>query len=458
MINRRDLLLLAAGSAAATRVSGAVSNRRPPLRRGASRAEEVRALRRFAEETHPRGREARDDRAWGKTWSQLESTADNLSDGAYFVETRRVLSWFEDGHTTVLPFEYLGKIPNAFASGPFGLQLPWKVRVFDDGAYVVAVTTSCSALLGSRVEQVGPLMSAAFMNALDESWPGNRAWTQNWAGLSFASVGQLEGLGVIGHGASLPVHLSGTGSPDRVSLRAVRTSTKLPLALSRSKSPPELWAAAAARRNYVKQLPEAQTIYVSMDEMDDLEEATFEKFSKEVIAAMQSSPEARLVLDLRRNGGGNNYLAEPLRKHIERSAFNEPGRLFVLVGPATFSAAQNFVNRLERETFAIFVGGPTGLSPNHYGDAKLFTGNASGLVAMVSTLPWFDSYPQDKRVWIMPDLPVAYTFEDWCSGRDPVLERALSYSRQHPIDEFADDRTFYFSRPSQKAAWKSFWV
>ena len=450
MIDRRELLGLAA-AAAASGTSAA------PARMGRSaagwfRASEVRALRKFAEATHPRGREARDDAEWQRRWTRLERDVNRLSDGAYFVQARRALAWFEDGHSTVLPYEYLGKVPSAFASGPFGLHLPWRVRLFDDGAYVVAAQDA--GLLGARIEQVGKLSSARLMRALDATWPGNRAWAHNWAGLVLASPAQLQGLGALTDArAPLPVRLSGS----QVLLHPTEDTAALS-EITRAKSPRELWAQEARRGNYVKMLPDQRVLYLSIDDMDDVEGATFEQLTREAFQAMESPAAERLVIDLRRNGGGNNFLGEPLRKHVEASRFNKPGRLFVMTGPATFSAAQNLANRLERETFAIFVGLPTGLSPNHYGDAKIFTGPVTGLTATVSTLPWFDSYPQDKREWIMPDLLVPATFADWRAGRDPVIDAALTEKFVGVPDDLSPDRVFYYARGSQKQDWKPFWA
>lgn len=457
MINRRELLALAASSAAgAASTAGAAPRLKANLK---SRASEIRALRLFAEATHPRGREARDDRAWQHQWATLERSADGLSDGAYFVRTRHALAWFEDGHTTILPFEYLGKLPAAFAAGAFGLHLPWKVKAFDDGVYVVKATAEHAASTGARVDQVGSLSSAAFIKAVDATWPGNRAWTQNWVPLAFASPGQLQGLGAFPDPtAPLQVALTRGNGAARAALRPSRGDLALSSEIVRTKTPQENWAVAAKRGNYVKLLPERRAIYVSNDDMDDEGGATFQRFTKEIFDAMQSAPADRLILDLRRNGGGDNFLGEPVRKHIERSSFNQPGRLFVLIGPQTFSAAQNFANRLERETYAIFVGTPTGLSPNHYGDANIFTGPATGLTAMVSTLPWFDSYPADTRVWIMPDLLVPATFADWRSGGDPALDAALTQIFVGAPDDVSPDRTFYYQRASQKQEWKPFWV
>ena len=88
------------------------------------------------------------------------------------------------------------------------------------------------------------------------------------------------------------------------------------------------------------------------------------------MAALGRPQVERLIIALRRNGGGDNMLAEPIRHRIQRSRFNRPGGIYVLIAPHTFSAAQNLAVRLERETFATFVGEPTSPPPNFFGDAE----------------------------------------------------------------------------------------
>ena len=92
------------------------------------------------------------------------------------------------------------------------------------------------------------------------------------------------------------------------------------------------------------------------------------------------------MIDLRRNGGGNNYLVQPLIHAVLKSSLDAPGRLFVITDRGTFSAAQNCATRLERETWALFVGEPTGGRPNHFGDAEAFPLPGSGHVLRCSTV------------------------------------------------------------------------
>lgn len=460
MWSRRALLLsfgsLVAGSSAIRAVASDAA---------ASRREEVDALRRFAEVTHPRGREARDDARWRESWATLAASADSLSDGAYLVTARRALGWFGDGHTTILPFEFVGGVPEPLRSGPFGLALPLSLRCFDDGIYVVAASGSAAKLLGHRVTQINEASDVDLMRRLAIDWPGNPAWAQRWAGAALSSPAQLVGLGV-GSRAEQPWRIVTRPSSFRdeskgslTEMMPRRDSTDALKPVSRPTLEHESWARAAGADNYVRVL-DGGIVYVSVDEMSDVDGLTFEELSKQTLEATATA--RRIIIDLRRNGGGDNVLGEPLRRGLARSRLNRSGGLYVLIGPQTFSAAQNLATRLERETSVRFIGTPTGGTPNHYGDAKAFVGSVTGVTAIVSTVPWFDSYPQDRRPWIMPDVLVPDLATDWLAGRDRALDVARAEQSgadvSQPADDFAGDRVIYYERPSQAQRWASFWM
>jgi hypothetical protein len=90
------------------------------------------------------------------------------------------------------------------------------------------------------------------------------------------------------------------------------------------------------------------------------------------------------------------------------------------------------------------------------GAAKPFQGD--GFSAYVSTLPWFDSDPYDKRIWTMPDVMVPLRFADWKAGRDQAMEAAFAHVSDQPLDDLSEQHTNYFERPSQKTEWKPFWM
>lgn len=446
MLTRRAFTALASLTALAAQASAQAQTS------SGGRRAEVENLRRFAETTHPRGREAAADADWRARWEALAAEADTLSDGAYFIRTRRALGWFKDGHTTVLPFEFVGGPPE----GPFRLSLPIRARAFHDGLYVIAAKEEGAPLNGARITRIGDMDATQVIRALADQWPGNDAWAHRWAGYHFSSSALLEGLGAVPHPRE-PVRVEARLGSRRI--RATlqpREGAKDDLVeMNRTPAAHETWEREASFGNYARL--QGGSIYISCNDMADEEGKDFAAFTRQCFAAMDNTNADRLIFDVRRNGGGNNFLPEPLRKRILRSRFNRPGGLYVLISPYTFSAAQNPTTRLERDSFATFVGEPTGGAPNHFGDAQPLRGEASGIFSMVSTLPWFDSYPQDQRVWIMPDLPVPAMFADYRTGADPALERALTHLTEAPANELDSERVFYYARESQAQRWRPFW-
>jgi hypothetical protein len=143
----------------------------------------------------------------------------------------------------------------------------------------------------------------------------------------------------------------------------------------------------------------------------------FSKFVARLFAHVDSLGSRRLLLDLRGNGGGNNYLNQPLvHALIMRPELDRVGRLFVILDRGTFSAAVSLAADLQRETHSLFVGDPT--------DVKL---PSSGIVVRISTVIWQGSDPRDPRAFIAPELPAMASWADWVGHRDPALAAIDAY-------------------------------
>jgi tetratricopeptide (TPR) repeat protein len=113
---------------------------------------------------------------------------------------------------------------------------------------------------------------------------------------------------------------------------------------------------------------------------------------------------------------------------------NPRGRVYVIIGRHMFSAAQNTVNYLKKWTDAIFVGEPTGSSPNQFGDAVPVKLPNSGLEPYASTVWWQDQDERVKDPWVAPDLAVEMAGTDYDRGYDPVLETALTAKAEPTVD------------------------
>jgi hypothetical protein len=146
-------------------------------------------------------------------------------------------------------------------------------------------------------------------------------------------------------------------------------------------------------------------------------------FAREIEAAAVDLD--RVVLDLRRNGGGNNQTYGPLLEALER--LDRAGtRLVALTSRVTFSAAMQLVVDLEQRTSTVFVGEPTGGSPNQYGDAQPVVLPESGLTARVATVSWTTAGADDARSTRKPDFHVRSDSIPYLIGEDPVLSAALA--------------------------------
>ncbi len=459
MMSRRAFVQLAAAASAAQM---APVNGAPPKATAAlatSRSNEVLELRHFIEKTSPRGLEASADPPWRHGWDEMHKRADQIGDGQYVTGLRKLMSWFREGHTTVVPFEFLGKVPESLASGVWGSRYPIKAVPFYDGLWVTGASGEARPLLGARIQSIGGKPIGQIVTRHAGAWPAeNPAWPHNWASQIAGSPGTLQGLGIASASSDKSLDFQGV-FPDgrKVSARLTprREAEQNQTSFEHAATPVARLKTKAGSGNFVEELPDGRSLLVSIDDMADVEGLPFDKFSQDIIRRSQPEQIRRVVIDLRRNGGGDNYLGEPLRHELARSRFNRPGGICVLIGPATFSAAQNFANRLERECFATYVGEPTGSAPNLVGDPAFFVGEATGITAMVATLRWFDGGPDDKRRWIFPDLLVPAVFADWVAGRDPALE-AASTGAIDGEDRFAS-RVRYFERDSQQGRWNPFW-
>ena len=132
----------------------------------------------------------------------------------------------------------------------------------------------------------------------------------------------------------------------------------------------------------------------------------------------------RVIIDLRNNGGGDINTYPYLLNALKSRAVNKRGKLVVLIGRTTYSAAVHFAVDLKRGTRAIFMGEPTGGSPNHYSDTDPVPLPVSGYTINIPRIH-FEKLPGQSGLQLDPNVAVALTGADFFAGRDPVLARAL---------------------------------
>ena len=180
---------------------------------------------------------------------------------------------------------------------------------------------------------------------------------------------------------------------------------------------------------YFEYLPASKTVYVRHSQIQDDRSEAIPAFYKKVFDFIENNDVERLVLDVRLNGGGNNYKNKPIVTGIlESKKINKPGKLFVIIGRRTFSACQNLVNELHNYTNALFVGEPTAENINFYGDNRRVDLPKSKLPVFLSFAWWQDKPQWENDQWLAPQLAVEMSLDQYKNNKDPMLDACLNFS------------------------------
>ncbi len=181
-----------------------------------------------------------------------------------------------------------------------------------------------------------------------------------------------------------------------------------------------MWLHDQDERIWWRFLEESKTLYLQYNEV-----MSTGSVPDEVLARVAEGGVERVVVDLRNNGGGDNHRYGQLLAALQDPSIDRPGRLIVLIGRLTFSAAGNFATEVEAKTGAVFVGEDMGSSPNMYGDVRRTPLRTIGLDVYIASTYHQKSTPDDPRITIEPDIAVPYSSDDYFSDRDPTLDIAL---------------------------------
>ncbi len=172
----------------------------------------------------------------------------------------------------------------------------------------------------------------------------------------------------------------------------------------------------------------SQALYLQYNEVVGMSGSrSINQLADDIDVTLKDGRITRLVVDLRYNPGGDNRGYAPLLTVLTTNpTLARPGSLVVLIGRQTFSAAVLFATELDKQTNAVFVGEPTGGSPNLYADPQALTLPNSGIVVNVSSKYFEFDGPGDQRDAIVPDVAATGDLDDHLDGRDPVLDAALA--------------------------------
>ncbi len=343
--------------------------------------------------------------------AELDRAISSLEDYQIIVRMLQITAKVGDGHTYV-------HLPQTFKLYP--LVLYW----FGNELRVVRATKEYKAALGAKVIKVGGLN----INDVQTRLLSVISQTENdWFVLSnspgyMSRPEVLHTLGIVPdvNRASF-TFATDEGKQFALDVVPVTPDASLSSLLIGAAKEEPLFRQQPAEKFWFTFLPDSQTVYVNFKSYDSLGENV-----KKLFQFVDANPTEKLVIDMRQNGGGD---FTKVRAHLipaikQRSAINQKGRLFIVAGRRTFSAAMVNSIDFKKQTNAIIVGEPPGERPNSYSENDEMKLPNSHLVVSYST-KYYRFLNEDVPAF-MPNKLIPPDWETYKAGRDPVMEWILS--------------------------------
>ena len=388
---------------------------------GTDAADDVRFLAPVMERIHPNLFHTVSRDRFHSEVERLAARADALERDELLVELMRIvaLTGERDGH--------MGLFPLVDHARPLHLA-PIRVWSFPEGMYVVSsphrpelVGSKVVALWGRPTDDVAALVRPLVTRDND--------WSLLLRLPEFMITGEvLHGLGIAPTADEVRITVERSdGSRTDATLPTLAGPAYWNLVQHVWAPPPPpgaqtpLWLRNQARGQWFAKLDKGRVVYAAY-----MHTSSSSSFADSLLKRARKPKVRRVVLDIRVNGGGDNTAYRPLLDALRSRLVNRPGRLILLTGRVTFSAAGNLAAEVDASTRARIVGEPPGGSPHNYGDR---------VEVDLPTLGWTVHVPpqyvrvlrqDDQRAALEPDVPVQITAADHFAGRDPVLARAIA--------------------------------
>lgn len=321
----------------------------------------------------------------------LDARIPQLNRNQIIVEMARIAAMIGDGHTNLYPTR----------DAKVGFRvLPIKLYFFKDGLFVRAAKKEQTELVGARVAKIGDYTTEqALFKVRKLIGRDNEMDVLFFAPQLLAMPEVLQALGMSRSTENALFTVEKNGKQQTITLNQIGPAEIMPadtdmtwsgkegwidLRDSAVADPTSLWLKNPSDKFWFELLPDKQTLYLQLNQINNKENETLAEFSKRLLTFIDANTIEKFMLDLRLNRGGNGSLLPAFVTALVKSKINKPGKFFTIIGRSTFSAAQFLVNNLERYTDTIFVGEPSGLKGNIYGDSRRIYMPNSGITVRTS--------------------------------------------------------------------------
>jgi hypothetical protein len=355
---------------------------------------------------------------------KLNDEIPKLTDNQITVGFMKLMRMMGDGHTQIRP--------GGAGHNPMMAGLPVEFYLFKEGLFITAASPEYAELVGTQVIRLGDNSVEKVLETLDSVISqDNKMWVKFIGVNMMKRLAIMNGLGLIPAADKMQLTIRDGEGKTRSAVLVENKSGEVNNWVSvrqNTKTPEPLYLKNRRAPYWYEYIPESKTVFFQYNAVQNDINNPLPQFCEKLFKFINENDVEKLVIDMRWNSGGNNFLNRPIVQGLMRNdKINQRGKLFVVVGRQTFSAAMNGATEIERYTNAIFVGEPTGSSPNFVGESIRVNLPYSKMQGSISDLYWQSSVAMDYRTWIAPLLYAPPSFELYKANRDPAMEAIAAY-------------------------------
>ena len=261
----------------------------------------------------------------------LHKNIPTLEDHEVIVGLSRIVALFEYGHTDI-----------SFRQKPFEFHhLPFNLYQYNDGVYLQGVHIEYQKTIGARVIAINNVKIADALKAIAPAVNSENSQYFKAFGINYLRI--LEVLHAQGITKKLEdfveLTLEKDGKTFKQLFKSLEKGKRVPIKYShvfqdenwleaRNQSNTPLYLKNIDKNYFYEYLPKEKTIYVRQSKVRDDREENIPAFYTRVFDFIENNDVEKLIIDVRLNGGGNNYKNKAvITRIIESKKINKVGSL-----------------------------------------------------------------------------------------------------------------------------------
>lgn len=349
---------------------------------------------------------------------KLRKEVGDLKDYQIACEIMRLMSLLKDGHTEL----NIGHTNVGF------IKLPLLLYFFEDSLYVIAAHQQYQDLIGKSISHFNGMPTSKVFAILQKRMSADNDMEYYHAAPGYLILPELlECIGVSDNPKKVNLSI---GSKiiefEGISSEQYSNSKWASLYSINSIERP-IYLSGSGKYYWHKYLEGEKTMYFNFTRVNNQKgKESIKNYFRRLFDEIDQTKPEKLIIDFRLNNGGNYGLSRPLIDAIvERPWLNQSGKIWVVNGRRTFSAASVATIYLKTETEAIVIGEPGRTHPN-WSDNNEYMNLPNSNYLLEYTTRIKKHWPEKPELDRIPvDVYLPPNFQAYQSGEDVVMSYIL---------------------------------